>query len=211
MPLPQPRQCLKYLGVSPWLTKPLAWRPLTDEECAFLAPYFRRGAVGRPMFDLRGRLDAIFWACTHNGYWRDLPAELGPWTTAHRQFLRWAHKGVFTQLLKDCAGAGAPAVLKRLRHWLCRCFRRAWRITGLAGIRLARRLGLHSALRGPIWMMPDPDLSDRLQPHITAALMQAFHQRAAGLTPLREALQLGKAYHRIVGGARWVPSWAAPA
>jgi transposase len=204
MTVPQPRQRLRP-AISPHHTSPLAWRPLTDAECAFLAPYFRRGNLGRPMFDLRARLDAIFWAVTHDGYWRHLPPELGPWDSASRQFRRWAHRGIWTQLLKDCAGPSAPPILRALRHWLCRAFRRAWRILGIEGIRLARRLGLHSALRGPIWMVPDPDLSDQLFPRIRDALRAAI-----GQPWLRETLQAGIAFHRLVGGRPWIPQWLAP-
>jgi transposase len=202
--IPRPRQRRPYTPRSPFLCSPRPWAPLTDDETRALWPYFARKGSGRPIFDLRGRLDAIFWAVTHDGFWRDLPPQLGPWDTASRQFRRWAHKGVWTQLLKDVATTRDP-VLAGLKHWLCRAFRRAWRILGLEGIRLARRLGLHSALRAPVWMVPDPDLSDRLEPDIRAAVREAI-----GRPWLREALQAGIAFHRLVGGRAWVPRWLSP-
>jgi transposase len=191
----------------PHLTPPLPWRPLTDEELATLAPYFTHRGVGRPMHDLRGRLNAIFWAVTHNGFWRDLPPAMGPWDSAHRQFRRWAHKGVWTQLLKDVAAPGAPRVLRRLEHWLCRAFRRSLRILGLAGIRLARRLGLHSALNGPIWMVPDPDLSDALLPWVLKRIKQSIGPN--GLPDLA-VLRAAKSFHRLVGGRACIPRRLAP-
>ena len=55
-----------------------------------------------------------------------------------------------------------------MESWICRSYRRAWRLLGVSGVALARRLGFLSALRGPSWYLPDPDLSeyvlDRLEP-----------------------------------------------
>jgi transposase len=190
----------------PHLTKPLPWRPLRDDELEALKPYFVHRGAGRPMHDIRARLDAIFWAVTHNGRWRDLPPAMGPWDTAHRQFRRWVHKGVWTQLLKDVAATTDP-VLKRLEHWLCRAFRRGLRLLGLAGIRLARRLGLHSALHGPIWMVPDPDLSEALLPLVLKRLKQSIGPN--GLPDLA-VLRAAQSFHRVVGGRAYIPRRLAP-
>ncbi len=187
------------------LTPPRPWAFLTDAELNLLKPYFTHGGAGRPMHDLRARLDAIFWAVTHNGPWRDLPAEMGPWDTASRQFRRWAHKGVWTHLLKAASRRASP--LHPLLHWLCRAFRRAWRILGLEGIRLARRLGLHSALRGPLWMLPDPDLSDQLLPTILARVRACIGRPARVILPI---LRAARSFHFVVGGRPWVPRALAP-
>ena len=191
---------------SPYLTSPRPWQPLSDDELRVLWPYFAHQGSGRPICDIRGRLDAIFYAVTHDGYWHELPASMGPWATAHRQVLRWAHKGVWTQLLKDVATTSNP-VLARLKHWICRAFRRAWRIVGLEGIRLARRLGLHSALRGWIWLMPDPDLSDKLWRPVLNALLASRNRRGI---PSAEAITAAKLFHRVVAGAKTIPKWLAP-
>ena len=188
------------------LTPPRPWQPLSDAELATLRPYFAHQGRGRPIFDIRARLDAIFRAVTHNGPWKDLPPHMGPWDTAHRQFRRWVHKGVWTRLLQDVATSKDP-VLLGLKHWLCRAFRRALRILGLFGYRLARRLGLTSALPGPPWMCPDPDLSDLLQPAICAALRESLDRR--GL-PDREVIRTAIAFHKMVGGARYIPRYLAP-
>jgi hypothetical protein len=47
-----------------------------------------------------------------------------------------------------------------LESWICRSYRRAWPLLGVPGTALARRLGFLSALRGPSWYLPDPDLSE---------------------------------------------------
>ena len=51
------------------------------------------------------------------------------------------------------------AVLRRLESWICRTFRSAWRLLGVPGVALARRLGFLSALRAPSVFLPDPHLS----------------------------------------------------
>jgi transposase len=188
------------------LTPPRPWAPLTDDQLRALWPYVVHRGAGRPIFDIRARLDAIFWVACHNGPWRDLPPQLGPHDTAHRQFRRWVHKGVWTQLLKDVATSTDPA-LRSLTHWVCRAWRRATRILGVEAIRLARRLGLLSALKGPPWMLPDPDLSERLWPLIRAKVTAFI---GTGRLPEKSVLQAARSYHIIVGGRAWVPSWLAP-
>ncbi len=190
----------------PHHTPPRPWQPLSDAELATLRPYFAHQGSGRPIFDIRARLDAIFRGVTHNGPWRELPPHMGPWDTAHRQFRRWAHKGIWTRLLQDVATTRDPVLLS-LKHWICRAYRRAWRILGLNGIRLVRRLGLLSALRGPVWMLPDPDMSEQLQPRISAALWASRDRR--GLPDLA-VIKLAKLFHKVVGGARYIPKWLAP-
>jgi transposase len=192
--------------MQPRYTPSRPWAPLSQAELTALAPFFAQKGAGRPIFDIRARLDAIFWAVTPNGYWKDLPPHMGPADTAHRQFRRWVHKGVWTRLLQAVATSKDP-VLLGLKHWLCRAFRRALRILGTAGYRLARRLGLTSALPGPPWMCPDPDLSDTLQPAICAALRESLDRR--GL-PSRDAIQAAIAFHKLVGGARYIPKYLAP-
>ncbi len=191
----------------PHLTTPLPWRPLRDDELQALAPYFIHHGAGRPIFDIRARLDAIFWAVTHNGPWKDLPAALGPADTASRQFRRWAHKGVWSQLLKHAAMPGAPPILRRLEHWLCRAFRRALRILKMPGIALARRLGMDSALPAPSAMLPNPDLSETLLP-----LMRRLAQLALGrpARTVRAVSSLLKSCQKVITGARRIPKCLAP-
>ena len=149
------------------------WVPLSDDEWAVLAPFVVRAAgAGRPVRDPRGRLDAIFWMAAHlpgPGWslapWRTLPPRFGKADTVARQFRRWAQAGLWTRLLEALADPDRPgiAVLRRLESWICRTFRRAWRLLGVRGVALARRLGFLSALRGPPWFLPDPDLSESIK------------------------------------------------
>ena len=192
----------------PWRrSQPRRWAPLSDEEVGFLIPYFARRGAGRPLHDIRGRLDAIFWAVTHDGPWKDLPPEMGPWDTASRQFRRWAHRGVWSRLLAEVASPRCHPVLRRLEHWLCRAFRRAIRILKMPGIRLARRLGLESALPGPPHMLPDPDLSKALLPIIAQAMARCRKPNGfPDLTIIRGV----KSFHTLCGGRRSIPRHLAP-
>ncbi|GAA0585368.1 hypothetical protein GCM10009416_24660 [Craurococcus roseus] len=133
-----------------------------------------RGAgAGRPVRAPRGRLGAIFWMAAHllpgPGWspapWRTLPPRFGKRDTVARQSRRWAQAGLWTRLLEALAGPDCPgiAILRRLGSWICRTYRRAWRILGVRGVALARRLGFLSALRGPPWFLPDPHLSESIK------------------------------------------------
>ena len=142
------------------------WEPLSDDEWAVLSPFlFRHAGPGRPVRDPRGRLDAIFWLAArpqrHLPPWRALAPEFGKPDTVARQFRRWAQAGLWTRLLEALADPDWPGlpILRRLESWICRTYRRAWRLLGTAGVVLARRLGFVSALRAPTVFLPDPHLS----------------------------------------------------
>lgn len=160
-------------------TPQAGWRPLCNDEWSVLAGYlYRLDLPGRPVNDPRNRLNAIFWLTSQpkGTRWADLPEWAGKPDTVHRQFRRWAHAGLFTRLLKDLAewrDVMGGAVLRRIAAWIVRAYRRAWRILGLAGIALAKRLGFLSALRGPPWCLPDPSLSVR----VTELLRRRFAAR----------------------------------
>lgn len=140
------------------------WAQLSDAEWDALRPYVDNPGAGRPIPNLRDRMDAIFQAVTARGLpWSSFRSPFGRTDTIHRHFRRLAHAGVWTALLKQAARQRAPRPLRDLRDWICAAYRRAVRILGLAGILLARRLGLHRALPGPSWLLPDPDLSETMK------------------------------------------------
>jgi transposase len=182
------------------------WAPLTDAEFAALRPFFTREGAGRPLHDLRGRLNAVFWVACQKGPWRLLPRDIGPADTASRQFRRWVGAGIWTRLLKLVARPDCPPLLRRLEHWICRAYRRALRLLGLPGLALAQRLGLRSALPAPWWMLPKPDLSESWRP-----LMARMQERALALVETRawqEARRWFRALiwmHRFLGGASRIP------
>ena len=194
-----------------------AWEPLSEKEWAALAPFIRRQGPGRPVRDPRARLDACFRAATSGEAWARIEASPFRPDTVHRQFRRWAHAGLWTRLLRAVARRRPPTVLRRLAHWICRAYRRALRLLGLAGIVLARRLGLLSALPGPPWMLPDPDLSATVFRALGRAL-QRLREELGEPWPrpsiLRARRALLRRYRRVLGivaGRRWIPRCLAPA
>ena len=195
-----------------------AWEPLSDTEWAVLSPFVFRTAdvAGRPVRDPRGRLDAIFWLAAHMlpgrapPSWAALPPRFGKPDTVSRQFRRWAKQGLWTKLLEALANPDHPGitVLRRLESWICRAYRRAWRLLGVQGMALARRLGFLSALRGPSWLLPDPDLSEQVFSKLRAAMLRA---RQHGLRVLPKGfLRCYKKLLAIAAGKRSIPRALAP-
>ena len=73
---------------------------------------------------------------------------------------------------------------------------------------LARRLGFLSALRGPSWLLPDPDLSEQVFSKLRAAMLRA---REHGLRVLPPGfLRSYKKLLAIAAGRRSIPRSLAP-
>lgn len=136
---------------------------LTDRQWAALRPYVVKDhPAGRPMRDLRQRMDAILFLLSTDAPWRELPAQYGAHGTVARHFRRLTHAGLWENLLIALKELGPRHPLQQLRRVIFRGARRAARLRGLGIIVLARRLGLLEALPGPSWMVADPDLSKSL-------------------------------------------------
>ncbi|MBE9603984.1 transposase [Acetobacteraceae bacterium H6797] len=186
-------------------------RPLTDLQFHALLPYLLpRSPAGRQIGDLRRRMNAIFHiACTHSP-WRELPAEYGKPDTIHRYFRRLTHKGLWQRLLEALAEAGPRHPLREIAHSITRACRRAHRILGLPFLVLIRRLGLHAALNGPPWLLPDPDLSETLHrlpihpPQSPSRQAQKAHE--SFLASLRHALRMARGRARLRRSVRL--AWA---
>ena len=209
--LSPPRHTLGTRRTSP----PRAWAPLTDDEWAVLSPFVVRAAgSGRPVRDPRARLDAIFWLAAQPQRalppWRALPPEFGKPDTASRQFRRWATAGLWSRLLRALADPERPgiAILRRLESWICRTYRRAWRLLGIPGVALARRIGFLSALRAPTMFLPNADLSEyvqkRLRPVLDAVRDKGV-RAARGLMPCRDFLSVCGKLLKTAGGRARIP------
>ena len=74
---------------------------LTDARWAVLEPLVEqcRPHAKVPPSNLRRTVGAILWRHENGAKWRSLPAELGPWWTAARIFIRWSRLGVWERLL----------------------------------------------------------------------------------------------------------------
>ena len=58
-----------------------------------------KGKTGRPAYDNRLFLNAVFWILRTGAPWRDLPPDYGDWKNTHRRFCRWRDRGVWAKLL----------------------------------------------------------------------------------------------------------------
>ncbi len=136
---------------------------LSNRQWDALSPYVERdGPAGRPMVDLRGRMNAILWLISTDAPWRELPSEYGAAGTVARHFRRLTHAGAWENLLIALRDLGPRHPIQQLRRLIFRAARRAARLRGLGIIVLARRLDFLEALPGPSWLVADPDLSKRL-------------------------------------------------
>lgn len=191
------------MSFRPFLPRPVSrpWAPMTDAEWAALLPFLaaaKKSPAGRPIANLRDRIDAIFQAVTINLPWSQFRTRAAATDTIARQFRRLAHAGAWTQLLKAAADPASPAPIKAIADWIAAAHRRAIRILGLAGILLARRLRLPLALPAPSWLLPDPDLSGTLHRLMTFLLRQPRAPESQPCwKPLQALLQRAKGRARI--------------
>ena len=196
--------------LAPRLLRPVAWRRLTDGEWEVVRPFLATlHGRGRPVADMRARLDACLHGACMAGPWKELPEQFGKADTISRQFRRWAEAGLWEVLLHAAVHQGRGSGLGGLLYFLCRCFRRAHRVLGLRGLRLARALGMDSALRAPRWWLPDPDLSEHYHQHVllpgSVKLME--WPKAAKL----RAIKLWRLMLTLTAGRARIARWMAPA
>lgn len=138
----------------------VSFQALTERQWAALQPYLAHEAPqGRPLADLRHRMNGMFFLLSTDAPWREMPPQYGPGATIARHFRRLTNAGLWERLLQALHDLGPRHPLQQLRPVIFRGARRAYRMRGLGIIVLARRLKLLGALPGPGWMLPDPDLS----------------------------------------------------
>ena len=142
-------------------TQPRPWQPMSQPEWDALRPHILWLGAGRPVKDLRARVDGFFWIATSRRPWKDLPEGFGRPDTVSRQFRRLTQRHLWQKLLHLLADPAASPGLRALEHWICRACQRAVRCAGMSLITAAQRLGFLTALRGPSFLLPDVDLSER--------------------------------------------------
>ena len=62
-----------------------------------LPPNGQRGGQWK---DHRLMIDAILWALSDGGRWRNIPAEFGPWQSVYDRFRNWTRKGLWDRILR---------------------------------------------------------------------------------------------------------------
>lgn len=75
------------------------------DRLALLLPTDTRGV---PRVDDRRVISGIVHVLRSGCRWKDAPASYGPHKTLYNRFVRWAAKGVWTQVFQTLAAAGGP-------------------------------------------------------------------------------------------------------
>lgn len=58
---------------------------------------------GRTAEDNIEFINAVMWVGRTGAPWRDMPPEIGKWSTVHKRFIRWAKKGVWQMIFNTLA------------------------------------------------------------------------------------------------------------
>ncbi len=81
---------------------------LSEDQFARLAPHLPTDTRGKPRVDDRRVISGIVHVLKFGGRWVDAPAAYGPRKTLYNRFVRWAAKGVWTEIFHALASAGGP-------------------------------------------------------------------------------------------------------
>ena len=88
------------------MDRELFW--LSDVQFAKIAPHLPTDTRGKPRVDDRRVISGIIQVLKSGGRWIDAPPDYGPRKTLYNRFVRWAAKGVWTDLFQALATAGGP-------------------------------------------------------------------------------------------------------
>jgi transposase len=81
---------------------------LTDNQFARLAPHLPTDTRGKPRVDDRRVISGIIHVLMSGARWRDAPAIYGPRKTLYNRFVRWAARGIWSDMFHTLATAGGP-------------------------------------------------------------------------------------------------------
>ena len=81
---------------------------LSDGQFARLQPLLPNDTRGVPRVDDRRVISGIIYVLKSGGRWVDAPPIYGPRKTLYNRFVRWAAKGVWTDIFHALALAGGP-------------------------------------------------------------------------------------------------------
>ena len=88
------------------MDRELFW--LSDAQFAKIASHLPTDTRGKPRVDDRRVISGIVHVLKSGARWVDAPAAYGPRKTLYNRFVRWAAKGVWTDLFQALATAGGP-------------------------------------------------------------------------------------------------------
>ena len=81
---------------------------LSDEQDRRLAPLLPTDTRGVPRVDDRRVISGIVHVLRSGCRWSDAPPVYGPRKTLYNRFVRWAAKGIWTDIFHALASAGGP-------------------------------------------------------------------------------------------------------
>ena len=81
---------------------------LSEEQFERLGPLLPTDTRGKPRVDDRRVISGIVHVLKSGGRWVDAPEVYGPRKTLYNRFVRWAAKGVWTDIFRALASAGGP-------------------------------------------------------------------------------------------------------
>jgi len=85
-----------------------------------------RAPNGRKPANHRLVLDGIFWIARTGAPWRDLPEEVGKWSSVYRQFRRWTLAGLWEEIMDALNHSGAvPDALQMIDSTVIRAHHQA--------------------------------------------------------------------------------------
>lgn len=74
---------------------------LSDEQWEKIKDFFpANGQRGGQWKDHRLMVDAILWALSDGGRWRNIPERFGPWQTVYDRFRKWSRSGLWDRILR---------------------------------------------------------------------------------------------------------------
>jgi len=115
---------------------------LNDDQFSRLEPLLPTDTRGKPRVDDRRVISGIIHVLKSGGRWVDAPAVYGPRKTLYNRFVRWAAKGVWSDIFHALASAGGPPAQVLIDSSAVKAHRCA---SGGKGGSALRRSGAHAA------------------------------------------------------------------
>ena len=83
---------------------------LSEAQFSLISPHLPTGTRGKTRVDDRRVISGIIHVLKSGGRWVDAPPDYGPKKTLYNRYVRWAEKGVWSDLFHALAGSGGPPV-----------------------------------------------------------------------------------------------------
>ncbi len=115
---------------------------LTEGQFARLEPFLPTDTRGKARVDDRRVISGIIHVLKSGGRWVDSPGVYGPRKTLYNRFVRWAAKGVWSDIFHALASAGGPPAQVLIDSSAVKAHRCA---SGGKGGSVLRRSGAHAA------------------------------------------------------------------